>query len=206
MSEQEFVPQSSGHEGASEDEEIYQPQYPYSWSGKLDKKAAPRDELPSSYDGGYAAQSYDRTGSRKAVPTYAEQEERYASAGNSQFQQWRYSPDGDAFEHGYRPYNQYQAMQGVPPWARPQRHRGGSVKWALLILFGLFLIKPALILVGLVFAVVGVAIFALLLPFLLVFGLVGLLALIFSLSTRPSRTWYRGRYVRTRYRRGPFWC
>ena len=200
MSEQEFVPQSYGHDAASEDEEIYQPQYPYSWSGKLDKKAAPRDEPPSSYDEltmqqSYAAQNYG---------TSAQQEERRTSSGNSQFQQWRYSPDGDAFEHGYRPYNQYQTMQGVPPWARPQRHRGGSVKWALLILFGLFLIKPALILVGLVFAVVGVAIFALLLPFLLVFGLVGLLALIFSLSTRPSRTWYRGRYVRTRYRRGPF--
>src|SRR5438105_586988 len=119
MSQQEFAPQSYGQEPGSGEEEIYQPQYPYSWSGKLDREAGPRDEPPSSYAGpamqhGYRSQDHSASHTNHSN-TQSQQRQK-------QQQQRYYSPDGDAFEHGYRPYNRYNTYnthntgwQGVPP-------------------------------------------------------------------------------------------
>jgi hypothetical protein len=59
MSQQEFVPesQSQAHDPLKEDE-VYYPRAPYSWSGKLDKEAIPRDVPPSSYGEPRAQQGY----------------------------------------------------------------------------------------------------------------------------------------------------
>ncbi len=44
MGQQEFESQ-----GQQFDEEIYQPQYPYTWSGQPQQEGMPRDELPGNY-------------------------------------------------------------------------------------------------------------------------------------------------------------
>src|SRR5207302_8183046 len=129
MSQQEFVPrsQSNGQDALNDEDEIYQPQYPYHWSGKLDKEAAPRDEPPSSYaeptlQRGYQAQDYSSAASQQNSTTNNAGQQWPGSQNRGARQQ--FAPDGDAFEHGY---NVGQAGQrGVPPWARPQFHKRGS--------------------------------------------------------------------------------
>lgn len=66
-----------------------------------------------------------------------------------------YSPDGDSFETGYRPYespyNPYNAygnesgwqQQQQQPWMRPQRSRG-NFRWIWIVLFILFFAGPML--------------------------------------------------------------
>lgn len=44
MSQQEFEPR--GHQS---DDEIYQPQYPYSWSDRIQEEGLPRDKLSNDY-------------------------------------------------------------------------------------------------------------------------------------------------------------
>ena len=60
MSQQEFEmgPQSNQQNSANEEDEIHQPQYPYSWSGKISPEGVPRDEPPSSYDSTVLQQGY----------------------------------------------------------------------------------------------------------------------------------------------------
>lgn len=52
MSQREFEPR-----GQQPDEEIYQPQYPYTWSNQPQQEGMPRDEPPVNYDAqsGYQA-------------------------------------------------------------------------------------------------------------------------------------------------------
>ena len=216
MSQQEFVPrsqdqQSDGQEGRAtsaqplqnDEDEIYQPQYPYHWSGKLNKEGGPRDEPPSSYaeptmQRGYQAQDYASSAQQN-------------SAANSTSQQWsgnrgqgarrQFGPDGDAFEKGYRPYNSSgqggQGQWNVPPWARPQPRRRGSMGWLFIIIFLFFMIRPIFALFGLVLAGVGVAIFGIVLPIILILMILSILRLVFRTAFWPGR--YR------RFRRGPFW-
>ena len=154
MSQQEFVPRQKQSEN---EDEIYAPQYPYSWSGDLNSEAVPRDEPPSSYeydipmqqvyqaqDGQASAASNEDAINR--VPTPAQQHPAPI------YQYNPYSNDGDAYEQGYRPHSGYStqqnnAGQGVPPWARPQEHarrpfRFGSILFILImisLLQGLFM-------------------------------------------------------------------
>src|SRR5206468_7716590 len=48
--ESEMDSQSNQQNSSNEEDEIHQPQYPYSWSGKINSEGVPRDEPPSSYD------------------------------------------------------------------------------------------------------------------------------------------------------------
>lgn len=137
MSQQEFVPRQQQSEN---EDEIYAPQSPYSWSGNLNAEAAPRDEPPSSYEykvpmeHGYQAQDGQTSVASEPVPPY-----QYNPYGN----------DGDAYEQGYRPYSGFNAQQNntqVPAWARPQAQqrrpfRFGSILFVLImisLLQGLF--------------------------------------------------------------------
>ncbi|HYT27865.1 MAG TPA: hypothetical protein VEL72_02520, partial [Ktedonobacteraceae bacterium] len=156
MSQQEFVPRQQQSEN---EDEIYAPQYPYSWSGNLNSEAVPRDEPPSSYEydvpmqqvyqaqDGQASAASDQNAINR-VPTPAQQDPVPT------YQYNPYSNDGDAYEQGYRPHSSYSgynaqqsnAGQGVPPWARPQEHarrpfRFGSILFILImisLLQGLF--------------------------------------------------------------------
>lgn len=101
--------------------------------------------------------------------------------------------------------------QGVPPWARPQKNNSRRVVLALLIVGGLLLIKPLLIVAGILLAVLGatigvalvIGIFVLaLLAIIVGFALLAL-RITFGRAFQP-RHFYDRRYWR-RYRRGLRW-
>ncbi|HEU0001070.1 MAG TPA: hypothetical protein VFQ36_09240 [Ktedonobacteraceae bacterium] len=159
MSQQEFAPGPQSEKPENE-EEIYKPHYPYSWSGNADPKAAPRDEPPSTYEynpdamiQGYQAQDV------------ADQQQQQAGANPYEYQPpaqeqlpppYQYNPYSDdaanTYEQGYNPYNNNaqvtpgpgfnpytntQNNQGqVPHWARPQPNqpRGFRFGWIILAL------------------------------------------------------------------------
>jgi hypothetical protein len=87
-----------------------------------------------------------------------------------------FSPDGDAMESGYRPYNAYQpagtiASSFVPPWARPQRNSVGRTLGMLLgiILVAALVLKVIIPLLIVLFAFAAIVIVIISVT-LLVFG------------------------------------
>ena len=193
MSQQEFVSPSSlsqsqqtQGEYALNDDETYHPQHPYYWSPN--KADVPRDEPPSSYDEpivqrGYQAQ--DRTTGTK------HQESTTGRGSGRQMQNQQLSPDGDAYERGYRMYHQYNAWQNVPPWARAQPQQKKVAKLVLFIVLALFFIGPILHLLGaLLLLVIGTVFFALLLA-LFVILLIGIFSFIFRVPLRQRRSYFR---------------
>jgi hypothetical protein len=155
VSQQEFAPGPQSQQPENE-EEIYQPQYPYSWSGKQDSKAAPRDEPPSAYEyspdamlQGYQAQD---EGAQQANANPYEYQIPAQEQIPPQYQYDAYSSEASPYEQGYTPYNnagvtpgpdfnpyisaQSSQSQQVPQWARPQRQqpRGFRFGWIILVL------------------------------------------------------------------------
>ena len=214
MSQQEFVPrpQSDGQDALNDEDEIYQPQYPYHWSGKLNKEGGPRDEPPSSYGEPTIQRGYQAQDSASTA-----KQQNSAPNTNSPGQQWsgsrsrgagrQFGPDGDAFEQGYRPYNSYntgQGGQGVPPWARPQPRRRGSMGWIFIVIFAFFMIRPIFGLFGLLFAGIGVTVFAIVLPIILLLMMLSILRFILRSALWPGR-YRRGPGSYWNRRGGPFW-
>jgi hypothetical protein len=202
MSQQEFEmgPQSSQQNSSNEEDEIQQPQYPYSWSGQINKEGVPRDEPPSSYDATVMQQGYQaQTPHTTNVPGQQAQLNR----------QYQYIPppgDGDAYEQGYRPYrNRSGQGQGVPPWARPQQHSRDPVRFAfiILVLLAVGVLMTIFGSMGSVLGFIGGTIGAIILVFLfIIFVPLLILFVIFGvifrmLRPRRARRWYR--------RRGPWW-
>lgn len=144
--------------------------------GPKDEPAGSYDEPAAQYDygndyaSGYQPQnetisSYPASNSGNANAIDADaapwgQGQRQQQQQQQQFQsreQGRspYSPDGDAFETGYRPYErpynsygneggwQQQQQQQVPPWMRPQRNRG-NFRWIWIVLFILMFAGPTI--------------------------------------------------------------
>lgn len=142
MSQQEFVPRSQQNPPPENEEEIYEPQHPYSWSGKSKSEAEPRDEPPSSYEyeAGYQAQdAYDQNAYEHEAPfDPANSYTPLAEQSQQVQQQQQYQNPYDANTYGqnsygqdYNAYNNYKSAQSnsyqnVPPYARPQRQSGGS--------------------------------------------------------------------------------
>lgn len=201
MSQQEFEmgSQSNQQNSSNEEDEIHLPQYPYSWSGKINKEGVPRDEPPSSYDATVMQQGY-----RAQTPNIPNVPSQQAQVN----QQYRYIPptgDGDAYEQGYRPYRNQSAQGGVPPWARPQEHSHNLVRFALiiLVLLGVSVLMVIFGSMGSVLGFIGGTIGAIILVFLfIIFVPLLILFVIFGvifrmLRPRRARRWYR--------RRGSWW-
>jgi hypothetical protein len=202
MSQQEFEmgSQSNQQNPSNEEDEIHQPQYPYSWSGKINKDGVPRDEPPSSYDATGMQQGY-----RAQTPNTPNATGQQAQV-NQQYQSIPPAGDGDAYEQGYRPYrNQSAQGQGVPPWARPQEHSRDPVRFAfiILVLLGVSALMVVFSSMGSVLGFIGGTIGAIILIFLfIIFVPLLILFVIFGvifrmLRPRRARRWYR--------RRGPWW-
>ena len=207
MSQQEFEmgSQSKQQNSSNEEDEIHQPQYPYSWSGKINPEGDPRDEPPSSYDATIMQQGYQaQTPHAKNVPgspqAQVSSQREYIAPGD----------DGDAYEQGYRPYNAYNRAksgqgQSVPPWARPQQHQRNPVRFAfiILVLLGVAFLMAIFgsmgSMMGFVGGVIGTIIlailFIMLVPLLILFVIFGVIFRMFR--PRPGRYWY--------WRRGPWW-
>ena len=202
MSQQEFEmgSQSSQQSSSNDEDEIHQPQYPYSWSGKIDKEGVPRDEPPSSYDATVMQQGY-----QAQTPNSTNVSGQQAKV-NRQYQYIPPAGDGDAYEQGYRPYrNRSSQGQGVPPWARPQQHRRDPVRFAfiILVLLAVGMLMTIFGSMGSVLGLIGGTIGAIILVFLLIiFVPLLILFVIFGvifrmMRPRRARRWYR--------RRGPWW-
>jgi|SRR5713101_1851933 len=200
MSQQEFVPQSQQSQGLRSegqqplsDDEIYYPQHPYNWSTRESKAGPPRDEPPSSYDEviiqrGYQAQD-------RAANTRQQEQARKSSADSRSGWRQQLSPDGDAYEESYRAYRQYNSWRAVPPWARPQPQGKSALRLAVLIVLGLLLIKPLLIVAGVLLAVIGgiigIALLAIVLPIIFVVGIVSIILIAFRVASWQRRIRYR---------------
>jgi hypothetical protein len=198
MSQQEFEmgQQANQQNSSNEEDEIHQPQYPYSWSGKINKEGVPRDEPPSSYDATVMQQGY-----RAQTPNTPNAPTQQAQVSN-QYQSIPPAGDGDAYEQGYRPYR-YQGTQGqrVPPWARPQPHPRNPARFAfiILVLLGVSLLMVIFGSMGSVLGAIGgtigaiivVFFFIIFVPILILFVIFGVLFRI--LRPRRSRRWYRRR-------------
>ena len=165
MSQQQFVPQE-GSQRLSGDEKIYQQFYKVPKKGNILK-----EEHPSTFEASIPAYSYraqDAVSQRSYDPANtAHPHETDARA--RRYRRRRFSPDGDALENGYRPYQQRMYYQ-APSWARPQRHNGPHVlRWIVLITLGIVLIKPLLILLGALFLTgLGVLALIILIPLIVI--------------------------------------
>src|SRR2546429_38204 len=186
MSQQEFFQGSQFQEQkqrqpALEEDDIEYPSQPYYWSTQPGN-AAPKDEPaslsdepmgpledryednhPGDYQHGYVAQDTVNkgVGAQFIAPPGGK------SQWESQSQRQQFSPDGDSFEHRYRPYTANNQQWSVPPWARPQQHKRSAAGWVWLVILGLVFIGPLLHILGDLLAVVGMIVLVLVLPFLL---------------------------------------
>ena len=183
MSQQQFEPQQNERPAYNHNDSIQKSTAesearPYYWSTKPNTGNMPKNEHPANFEDSvtdmppilpYSYQAQDRP-SQGAYTTHTTPPPRQ--------QQRSFSPDGDAFEHGYKPYGSYNGQ--VPPWARPQQGNK-SVRIIIFVVLGFMLIKPILALLTTLFVIAGVA-FAVLLvlggllfvSILIVFGLLGL--------------------------------
>lgn len=190
MSQQEFAPQS---QRPASDDEIYYPQHPYNWSTGENKAGPPRDEPPSSYDEGIIQRGYQAQD--HTANTRQQGQPRKSSADSSTGWRQQLSPDGDAYEESYRAYRQHNSWRSVPPWARPQPQGKSIVRLAVLIVLGLLLLKPLLIVAGVLLAVIGgiigIALLAIVLPIIFAVGIVSIILIAFRVASWRRRIRYR---------------
>ncbi len=202
MSQQEFEPQQNerpfyNHSASLQKNAQESEARPYYWSTKPNTGNIPKNEHPANFEDSvtnlppippYSYQAQDRPVQGAYIPPSSVQQKQQPRYNNL-------SPDGDAMEHGYRPYGSYNSQ--VPPWARPQ-HGNKAGRTILLVVLGFMLIKPLLVLLGALLVFIGVALAGLfvvvglaLVSLLIVFGLLGFRPP-FGLfrSPRQGRRWY----------------
>ncbi len=200
MSQQEFEPrqnESPSHtiQNSTQESEAR----PYYWSTSKNTGNIPKTEHPANFEDSvaglppippysYQAQDgpkYNTSEPQQTTPPVQQQQSK-------QHRKFGFSPDGDALEHGYQPYNAYN-MQ-APPWARPQRNNKSGRIIALVVL-GFLLINPLLHLLG--GLLVAVSVLAISLLVIVTVGVVALVALVLFFSLvfgRPfSLKRFRGR-------------
>src|SRR2546421_10024418 len=114
---------------------------------------------PGDYQHGYAAQDSvsNSVGARFITPTQ-EGSNRGTPQWQSQTQRQQFSPDGDSFEHQYRPYKANNQKWSVPTWERPQQHKRSAAGWIWLVVLGLIFMGARLQLFGALISVSGVSI------------------------------------------------
>ncbi|MBV9257905.1 MAG: hypothetical protein JO215_07790 [Ktedonobacteraceae bacterium] len=149
MSQQQLVPEPQDESSidSRENEEIYQPYK----SAHARSSNMPKEEHPSTFEETIPPFSYpaqDRIAQNETDPAHSAHFHE-TNARERESRRRRFSTDGDALENGYQPYQQQQMYSQVPPWARPQRQRGSHIlRWLVLIVLAIILIKPFLILIG----------------------------------------------------------
>lgn len=178
VSQQQLVPepQDGSSSGSQGNAEIYKRPYKSARSSNM-----PKDEHPSTFEETIPPYSYraqDRV-TRNTPDPRSGAHFHETNVQERQARRRRFSPDGDALENGYQPYRQQQRVYNqVPPWARPQQHKNRHVlRWIVLLILAIVLIKPLLILIGGLF-IAGLTLlgFIILIPFIILgaFLLIGL--------------------------------
>jgi membrane glycosyltransferase len=152
VSQQQLVPepQDESANGSQENAEIDRHLYK---SARTRSSDMPKEEHPSTFEETIPPYSYhaqDRVTQNLTDPAHSAHFHE-TNARERQSRRRRFSPDGDALENGYRPYQQQQYHQ-VPPWARPQPQRNSHIlRWLVLIVMTILFIKPLLVLLGALF-------------------------------------------------------
>jgi hypothetical protein len=181
VSQQEFFQQPEGSEKERQTSSYRVP-------GQGGRKGGmPKDEPVGDDDfamlHGYRAREYGQWEQEQAVPS--------------------------SYEHTYA--RRTRPEQSVPAWARPQKNSSRGIFIALLIVAGLLLIKPLLIVAGILLALlgatIGIALFVIIFPLallaiILAFALLAM-RVTFGRAFRPRR--FYDRHYWRRYRRGYRW-
>jgi hypothetical protein len=158
MSQQEFQSQAEESKQSWAEEEVYvQPR-----SNKKRSGSAPKSEHPSTYE------------EEEAVPLYvyraqdtvgqADQQQKQAASsadGKTGTRRRDFSPDGDAFETGYRPYQMW-ARRSAPSSARPQRGPRRVGRLIFLVILAIILLPVLLKVLTFLLAALAVVFFGVL--------------------------------------------
>ena len=147
-------------------------------SNKAKTREMPKNDHPTTFEQSippYAYPAQDGVRAREQSPASKQQRayEQHARQTHNMRANQRFSPDGDAFEHGYRPYKQYNnnGGNGMPGWARPQRGIGSKpVRLLVLILLGVALFHALPAIAAVVLTLLGVIALAIFLPFIIIFA------------------------------------
>ncbi len=190
MSQQAMFPESQ--EPHSQDDEIAEAQ-PYYWSTQPKGRTSgnmPKNEHPSTFEATIPPHAY-----HAQEPRQEPRQEQVRATSQRQY----LSPDGDAFEQGYRPYQQ---PAQVPPWARPQTNNRGMWRWFPILIIGFMLLPMLLHLVAGLFVLAGAVILIFVAPVILLAVVIGGIALLRLLLFRGVRIpmrrrgWYGGPWQR----------
>jgi hypothetical protein len=228
MSQQEFDPQFQS-QGDDARDEVYQPRTPYSWSGKQDQEAAPRDEPPASYGEFYAG--YDQVDPYGKPYLERDTSGSYTRPNAGSGQQAGSDEDSKKYQRGYGPAGQVRGQaqgavptgragagqglgQGVPPWARPQQHRHAPFRFGFIILVLIIIALAQGLLAnggmfvgtvgGIAGAIIGIVLFVLIVPLIILVVFFGFLMRLFrSGGARNYRT--RQRWRSRSWPNGPYW-
>jgi len=194
MSQQMFEPQDNQQQN-QRGWWVYEP-------SRRDRKTRemPKNEHPSTFEEPFPTVSSSGYQSQETVDSTVEKDTgekiQYQAGYTGNTGQRGFSPDGDAMESGYRPYNAYRpsgatASSFVPPWARPQRNPVGRT---LGMILGIILIVALVLKVIIPILIVLFAFAAIVIVFiavaLLVFGvfILGFLRLLgIRIPFRPIR-------------------
>jgi hypothetical protein len=148
MSQQEFQAQSQEEKqnqaALNEDRKNTSRTQSYYRSRKNRTGAMPKSEHPSTFNEmvppySYQAQDGSNANRQQEQPAASKRQEQRARRQD-------FSPDGDAFETGYRPYARRATQNYAPLWARPQRHSGRTILFALLAILLIPLVFKLLVL------------------------------------------------------------
>lgn len=178
MSQQQLVPEPQDGDSQG-NEEIYKRPYKAARSSNMPKDEHPSTFEETIPPHSYRAQ--DRV-TRNTPDPGSGAHLHETNAQQRQSRRRRFSPDGDALENGYQPYRQQQRMYGqAPSWARPQQHKNTHfLRWIIMLALVIIFIKPLVILVGgLFFAGLTVLGFIVLIP-LIILGALLLIGLVLA--------------------------
>jgi hypothetical protein len=149
-------------------------------SSKAKTSEMPKNDHPATFEQSIPPYAYPAQDGVNARAQWSDSKQQ-ARQTQSMHGDQRFSPDGDALEHGYRPYRQYNhnAGHGAPLWARPRRGIGSKpVRLLVLILLGVALFHALPAIVAVVLTLVGVIALAIFLPFIIIFAAVAACAVL----------------------------
>ncbi len=168
MSQQEFMPQGKQDqdEQSLDAEQFYAQPLP----GRRKTREMPKNDHPSTFDQSippytYRAQDTAQSAHQPETKTRTAQQEQQARRRD-------FSPDGDAFETGYRPYRHSNWRQQVPRWARPQHNKFSLPKWIIFLVLAFVLLPAIPALIHALLILFGILAFIVLLPFIVIFALI----------------------------------
>ncbi|HLG78066.1 MAG TPA: hypothetical protein VKX46_16745 [Ktedonobacteraceae bacterium] len=189
MSQQEFAPQSQGGDKQSLHTDTNSYAQPRFKAPRRRSGAMPKSDHPSTYGDPPPAYSYhaQTNASSAQQPT-----SRVTGSRREQASRMRnYSPDGDAFETGYRPWR-----SSVPSWTRSGNRKRGVQ--SMLIVFGILcaiaLLLPLLLQLFLI--MLGILAMIVLFPLLMIMALVVAFVVLRILGVPIARRRFRRGYWR----------